>query len=195
MGTRQHGFTLWEVMMTVVVAGIVLGLAVPSFQEFQRSNTMAAAANNLVTGTLLARSEAVKRQAAVTLCITADPTADVPVCASDDGGAFVVFVDETGNGNGVVDGDDTVVLRSLAPAGRVRLSMDDPVVTYGPNGFPRSGATTRFLLCDDRGLRTEVGGQSAARVLVIDPTGRGTIRSDAATVEAAAAALDEECGA
>lgn len=194
MGTREHGFTLWEVMMAVVVAGIVLGLAVPSFQEFQRSNAMAAAANDLVSGTLLARSEAVKRQVPVTLCITADPSAEVPVCAADPGGGFVVFVDEAGGGNAAVDGTDTVLLRSAAPGGRITVSMDHHVVTYGPNGFPRPAFATRFLFCDDRGPRTKVGGRAAARVMLIDPTGRGTIRSDAETVQAVIAGLDAECG-
>jgi len=182
-------------MVTVAVAGIVLGLAVPGFQEFHRTNAMAAAANDLVTGTLLARSEAVKRQTAVTLCITADPTAETPVCASDDGGAFVVFVDEAGDGNGIVDGSDTVLLRSSTAGGRLRVSMDNHLVTYGANGFPRDPSTVRFLFCDDRGLRTAAGGLPAARVMLLDPTGRGTIRSDAATVESAAAALDAECDA
>lgn len=194
MRTVQHGFTLWEVMMAVVVAGIVLGLAVPSFQEFQRSNAMAAAANDLVTGTLLARSEAVKRQVPVTLCITADPSAEVPLCEADSGGGFVVFVDEEGGGNAAVDDADTVLLRSTAPGGRITLSMDHHVVTYGPNGFPRPSSATRFLFCDDRGTRTEAGGRAAARVMLLDPTGRGTIRSDIETVQSVVKALDADCG-
>lgn len=181
--------------MAVVVAGIVLGLAVPSFQTFHRSSAMAAAANDLVTGTLLARSEAVKRQLPVTLCITADASAETPVCAADPGGAFVVFVDDTGNGNAVVDGDDFVLLRSTAPGGRVRLFMQNHSVTYERNGFPR-GAATRFLFCDDRGTGTEAGGQSAARVMLLDPTGRGTIRSEVDIVAATLAAIPgAECGA
>lgn len=196
MKMRQHGFTLWELMVILAVAGIILGLAVPSFREFHRSSTMTVAANDLVAGMLLARSEAVKRQLPVTLCITADAAADVPVCAAHPGGAFVVFVDEAGNGNAVVDGDDIVLMRSLAPGGQIGLFMQNHSVTYARNGFPRGAATRYFLFCDDRGAATGAGGQSAARVLLLDPTGRGTIRSDATTVEEALDVVsDAECGA
>jgi len=201
METRQHGFTLWELLVTIAVAGILLGIAVPSFSNFQRSNAMAAAANDLVTGTLLARSEAVKRQAPVVLCITADPFADRPACGADQRGAFIVFVDDNGDDetqptddNGVLDDGEEVLLRSAAPGGRIRLFMESPAVTYGRNGFPR-GAATRFLFCDDRGIGSEIGGRSAARVMMVDPTGRGTIRADVATVEATLAAIPgAECG-
>jgi len=179
--------------MAVVVAGVVLGLAVPSFTNFQRSNAMAAAVNDLVTGTLLARSEAVKRQTPVTLCVTADPFAGSPECSADPRGAFVVFVDE--NGDAEVDGDDFVLLRGSAPGGRLRIWMDDAVVTYSATGFPRSSAQTRFVFCDDRGTRVEAGGRLAARVVVVDPTGRGAIRSDKDFVEAAVAELSAECSA
>lgn len=195
MKTRQQGFTLWELMVVLAVAGIILSLAVPSFREFHRSSTMTAAANGLVSGLLIARSEAVKRQLPVTFCITADPAAEVPACVADSGGAFVVFVDEAGNGNAVIDGDDIVLMRSSAPGGRVTLFMQSHTVTYGANGFPR-GAATRFLFCDDRGTALAAGGQSAARVLLIDPTGRGTIRSDPALVaETATLIAGGECGA
>lgn len=177
--------------MTVVVAGIVLGLAVPSFSSFQRSNAMAAAVNDLVTGTLLARSEAVKRQLPVTLCVTADPSAESPVCGADPAGAFVVFADEDGDAE--LDSNDVVLLRSSAPGGRLRVWMDDPVVTYGSSGFLRSSAAAHFLFCDGRGTRPEAGGRSAARVVLIDPAGRGTIRSDQVFVEAAVRRLDADC--
>ena len=202
MEMRQQGFTLWELMMTLVVAGILLSLAVPSFQDFQRSNALASVANDFVTGALLARSEAVKRQAPVTLCTTDDPAASTPTCTASSSGAFVVFVDENGNGdltdstdgNATIDSDDElVVLRSGAAGGRISVWVDTPFVTYGANGFPRPGSGTRFLFCDERGTGAAAGGQSAARLMVIDPTGRGSIRADLATVQAAEDELDAEC--
>lgn len=188
--------------MAVVVAGIILSLALPSFQDFHRSNAMAAVANDFVTGALLARSEAVKRQAPVTLCTTDDAAADPPSCTAASDGAFVVFVDENDNGdltdatdgNAAIDTNELVLLRSEAPGGRIGVWMDTHFVTYGANGYPRAGSATRFLFCDDRGTGTAAGGQSAARLMFLDPTGRGSIRSDVATVQAAEAALDAECG-
>ncbi len=180
--------------MTLVVAGIILGLAAPSFREFQRSNAMTSAANDLVTAALLARSEAVKRQLPVTLCITEDPAAAAPVCTSSRAGAFVVFVDASGDGNAVVAAEDVVLLRGLAPGGPLRLFMNHPAVTYGPSGFLRNAAAARFLFCDDRSVAAASRGQSPARVLLLDPTGRSSIRSDVATVQTTLALLeDAEC--
>ena len=49
MERRQHGFTLWAAMTTLLVAGILLGVGVPNVMEFQRNGAVTAAANDLVT--------------------------------------------------------------------------------------------------------------------------------------------------
>ena len=64
--------------MTLLVAGILLGVGVPNVMEFQRNGAMTAAANELVTGVLTARTEAVKRQVPVTLCASPDPDRPEP---------------------------------------------------------------------------------------------------------------------
>src|SRR5690606_36519227 len=152
MNSTQTGFTLWELMTTVAVAGIVLGLGIPSFMELQRNNAMTAAANELVTGILLARAEAVKRQVPVTLCASPDPMAGSPTCSlsgAGTNGGFIVWIDENGDfdadgrpdltdltdGNAVVDADEVVLRRSEAPGGNVDVWGDFGYVTYGPNGF------------------------------------------------------------
>lgn len=199
---RSRGFTLWELMMALTVAGIVLGLAVPSFMEFQRTNAMAAATNDLVTATLLARSEAMKRQAPVTLCVSPNPTSDIPSCGANPEGGFIVFVDKTNaltaeptDGDGVFDSGETLLLRRAAPGGSIRVWSDDHAVTYGSNGFPRtpgSASVTRFLFCDDRGHRPSSGG-SAARLVLIEPTGRGTVRQEFDLVGAVISSLNADC--
>jgi len=192
---RPRGFTIWELMMAITVAGIVLGLAVPSFMEFQRTNAMAAATNDLVTATLLARSEAVKRQAPVTLCTSPDPAAEKPACGAAPSGGFIVFVDD--DADAAVDSDEDVLLRRPAPGGTIRVWSDAAHLIYARNGSPRDAAggaasATRFLLCDDRGNRPASGG-SAARVVVIDGAGRGTMRQAIDIVATAAAALGADC--
>src|SRR5262245_7042692 len=96
---RQRGFTLWELLVTLAVAGVLLGIGIPNFREFQRNGTMTAAANDLLTGTLLARSEALKLQGAppVVVCLVkmpleATPTCDLDATDTTDRG-FIVWVD------------------------------------------------------------------------------------------------------
>ncbi|HEX7080014.1 MAG TPA: GspH/FimT family pseudopilin [Gammaproteobacteria bacterium] len=188
MNARESGFTLWEMMIALLVAGIVLGIGVPNFMEFQRSNAMTAAANDFVTGVLLARGEAVKRQAPVTLCASADPLANPPVCGDFDAadGAYVVFVDD--DADAVVDAGDTVLLRRQGPGGTLQAWGDSGYIVYGANGFPREAAghpddpATVVLLCDDRGNVASLGGLSSARAVRIEPTGRSVVRQSIADV-------------
>src|SRR5438045_5255890 len=126
---HQHGFTLWELLITLLVAGILIGIGVPNVMEFQRNSAMTAAANQLLTGLILARTEAVKRQVPVGVCLSANPTAASPTCSpnavanSADLG-FIVWVDENKNfvagvrvltdatdGNGIVDANEDILMR------------------------------------------------------------------------------------
>lgn len=69
---RQAGFTLVELMVTVAIAAILLGVGVPSFRTLIENNRIAAASNDVVTALQYARSEAVKRGVFVDVCGTAD---------------------------------------------------------------------------------------------------------------------------
>jgi len=80
-GGIPRGFTLVELMIALVILAILLGVAVPSFQGAALSGRLSAYANDFVASTQLARSEAVKRNAAVRLCVSAGGAA-----CDDEGG-------------------------------------------------------------------------------------------------------------
>jgi len=208
----QSGFTLWELLISILVAGIVLGFGIPNFLEFQRNNVMVAGANEFVTAILLARAESVKRQVPVTLCASPDPTAAAPTCSitgAGTNGGFIVWVDENGNvdgsgspiitdatdGNAVVDAGELMLLQREAPGGTVNIWADSGYIAYGPNGFARRAqgtainSLTRLLMCDERGNRPTTGG-SAARVVRVEQTGRGQVQRDMADVVLALAIIN-----
>ncbi len=86
---RSHGFTLLELMVTVLVLGVLLGAGVPAFFETIRSNRATADTNELVTALSIARSEAVRRGARITLCGSSNGTS----CDGAWGQRWMLFVD------------------------------------------------------------------------------------------------------
>jgi type IV fimbrial biogenesis protein FimT len=192
----RNGFTLVELMMTVFVAGIVLGVGIPTFSQFISTNQMAAAVNDINSALHLARTEAVKRRANVTVCPSTDWNSVAPSCANagsfEDG--WIVFVDCTvapppvntcGAPNYVVDAFDTVVNvhgpMTDAIADNFSTNPGTPMyVAYSATGFPRQIAVgqppkTDFQLCDHRGNLDVGAGIAAGRWLRIGPTGRPQI--------------------
>jgi len=66
----QRGFTLVELMVVVSVLIIVLGAVAPSFRAFLQAQQVKALAFDMTTDLLLARSEALKRNAGVVVART-----------------------------------------------------------------------------------------------------------------------------
>lgn len=205
MNNSQHkGFTLIELMVTLLVAAIVLGVGIPAFTQFVSTNRMAAAVNDLTTAVHLARTEAVKRRANVTVCPSGNWDSAAPACSNagtfEDG--WIVFVDCTvqpppasscGAPNYVVDAFDTVVsVHGPLPddiADNFSTNPGTPqYVSYSATGFPRQIAVgqapkTDFQLCDHRGNMDVGGGVAAGRWVRITPTGRPQIYRDLADVQ------------
>jgi type IV fimbrial biogenesis protein FimT len=214
----QHGFTLWELLITLLVAGILIGIGVPNVMEFQRNGAMTAAANQFLTGLIMARSEAVKRQSPVGVCLSANPTAATPTCspnavADSTTLGFVVWVDENNNvdangariltdatdGNGVIDANELVLMREVPPGGTMRVSANCGNVSYGSNGFTRTApglcnpTPRNILYCDDRGRRLAAGSLSSARIVQVDRPGRGVVLQEKAAIDPLIATTGGTC--
>jgi type IV fimbrial biogenesis protein FimT len=69
---RSGGFTLVELIITVVVLAVFASLAAPSFAQFIDNRRLAGAAESVKTGLNLARGEAMKRSANVSMVVTLD---------------------------------------------------------------------------------------------------------------------------
>lgn len=61
MRSQISGFTLMELIITILVMTILLGIGVPSYLQFKEDNTLQGAAQALYADIQFARSEAIKR--------------------------------------------------------------------------------------------------------------------------------------
>nr|WP_264080799.1 GspH/FimT family pseudopilin [Paracidovorax avenae] len=58
---HARGFTLIELMVTMVLVAVLLRIGIPSFVSFQRNSELTSAANGLLSSVNSARTEAMKR--------------------------------------------------------------------------------------------------------------------------------------
>jgi type IV fimbrial biogenesis protein FimT len=68
------GFTVTEMLVTLAIAGLLTGLAVPAMQGFVERNRSSVALNQLLGGLQSARYAAVSLRTTVTVCPSADAT-------------------------------------------------------------------------------------------------------------------------
>jgi type IV fimbrial biogenesis protein FimT len=198
MKAKQTGFTLIELMVAIFVLAVLLGLSVPNFRDFLRNSRLTAAANDLLADINLARTESIKRRQIVTVCGTDAPGDATPSCVAPDAngfGAWVVFVDE--DGDGVVAAANDVLRRHEALPSGVNSRSNAGFVSYADTGFLRpigtDASATRFFFCDARGNTTTAGGLSAARALALLPTGRAGINRRVSDIAADLSAASITC--
>lgn len=153
---QPAGFTLIELLVAITVLGIVLALAVPSFDGVVARSKMRSVANDLAASAYLARSEAIKRNAQVSLCSSSDGSA----CGGTWNDGWIVRAP-----------DGTVVQRGNAvPTGfRVMTSGSVTNVVFQPTGFGATSAT--LTVCK---ATPSVGTEE--RVVTIDVSGRADVK-------------------
>jgi type IV fimbrial biogenesis protein FimT len=164
-GLRKHsGFTLLELINTVAIFSIVVGIGVPSFQHFMATNRASSQINNLVSMLAFTRSEAIKRGTQVTLCQSSNNQS----CESsgDWSNGWMLFIDS--NKNKSLDVNETLLYTGQALSSNNKITFNggfgiDNYIVYKPDGsaFPNGS----FKVClDDY--------PSHSRTLILFRTGR-----------------------
>ncbi len=127
---RENGFTLIELMVTLIVAAILLTVAVPNFSRLVESNRVTGAANELVGALNAARSEAVRAGADFVMCASSDGQE----CSGDWQDGWLVFLDADDDGE--VDDPDTDIVRVRgAFPGLLELTGSENEIRYSPRGL------------------------------------------------------------
>lgn len=160
------GFTLAELLVTLLISGILLGMAVPTFSDLIQTQQLTGQINTMVADLNFARSEAIKRMRRVLLCKSTDQITCDPGAQWHDG--WIVFADR--DADNLKDPDEPR-LRSQGPLpegytiefGSFYTSR---YVRYYPDGHAVNTGT--FTFCDPRGA-------DYARAIIIF---RGRLRAD-----------------
>jgi type IV fimbrial biogenesis protein FimT len=163
---RASGFTLVEMLVTLVVAVTLLTLAGPGFQDLVLNNRLTVASNGLAGTLNAARSEAIAQQRTVTVCASSNGSA----CTGTWSEGWISFIDV--DSDGTVDAGDTILRRGQPVNATVDVSLVDAVrVRYGGQGFALPNSAGHFALCDDRGA-------GHAKALIVAATGRVVVATD-----------------
>ena len=94
---KNVGFTLIELIVTIAIVGILVSIAIPSFNTTITSNRLTGYANDLVGALNLARSEAVKRGVRITVCKSTDSSSCNTSGAVDWAQGWIIFTDQNNN--------------------------------------------------------------------------------------------------
>lgn len=164
---RNDGFTLIEMMVTVALLAILIAAVTPSFRGVLRDNQAATQSNALVTSLMLARSEAIKRNAPVVMCRSDDGAS----CAGSDWAEGWILWADTDGDTTIDSGEIVQVQEDLA--GNFTLTAAGSSFTYRPDGSVTGAAADSFELLPPDG-DTDYG-----RCVAVDVTGRPNVTKGA----------------
>lgn len=154
---RYGGFSLIELMVVVILLGILLAVAVPTFRDMVVQTRLATQSNDLLSAVQMARSEAVKRNQPVSLCAVASATA-----TSCPATALTTWLHWL-----LIDGNDNI-LRRGAVSDSLKLTGPASALVFAPSGLS-TVASYSLVLC------SPTGSGDTTRTLEIGLSGRAAV--------------------
>ena len=161
---RPAGFTLIELMITLVVAAVLMGVAIPFLSGLVFRTQLSTATNELSSQLALARGEAVNRGRTAALCGSSDGFS----CDGQWATGFAVWVDT--DRDGTADANEFV--RFFEQPQNIGLTAAVDEVAFDARGR-RAGADPNFVIqheqCSDS--------RALANGIQVGTTGRALVRN------------------
>ena len=168
---RSSGFSLIELLVTIVVTSLLLGMAIPGFSNMVARNELAVSTNAVRGALMVAREAAIMRGQPVSLC-AGDP--DEGCSGNWASGQWIVFRDS--NHSGDLDNTEALLDHDRVPGIGQRVSIEGngplrSALVYMPLGHAErpSGAfgAGRLRICVES---SDVSPN--ARELIVSSSGR-----------------------
>jgi type IV fimbrial biogenesis protein FimT len=169
--TKQSAFTLIEMMIVIALIAIVAGIAAPNLSMFTKNSALSGASEELLNTLGYAKSEAIKRGGSISICNSANPSADQPTCITGTPNwqtGWIMFVDADGDMS--FDTGETLlqITQPLKNVDQITVNNNQKAVRFrsvvlaGSSDttftFCNSGATERKVIIDKVGrIRREQG--------------------------------------
>lgn len=161
---KAIGFTLVELVITLAVVSVLVGIAAPSFRGMLATNRLASQTNELIAGINLARSEAIKRNRSVLFCRAANAAATA--CATGNSWEhWIVLVNDTNN---VIRRD--TINNAISVSSHTGNALTNATLRFSPDGQVHTSAG----LANERHIRlcTSDRASGNVRLLSIGPGNR-----------------------
>jgi len=142
----QRGFSLIELMVTVIVAAILLAVAVPNMRKFMQRNRVANQSNSIMADLTFARGQAASTRAYISICPRATTTDNTCATTGNYDNGWVIYTAVKPNTAYDPTATDAAArllrVTLLADAASIRASSPGPLTYNGRGELLASTALT-----------------------------------------------------
>jgi type IV fimbrial biogenesis protein FimT len=167
--SRNAGFTLFELIMVVLIVGILTAVGTPTFKYVTASNRIAGEVNGLLGDMQFARSQAVKTGQPVTICTSTDGTSCAAATVNTWQVGWIIFVDKNAD-HTFNSANDTALRVRPAFTGSdtfVATAANYTYATYNRMGYAPTGAPGVINIQ----LHDTTGNNQWTRCVAVNPMG------------------------
>lgn len=168
-----RGISLLELLTVLVITGLLLSLAIPTFHYQMQGSRVRTQVNTIITDLNLARSAAIRGNGTVLICESWDHHS----CTEDSNWShgWIVFADT--NRNNQRDTEEPLLLTHMGASPGIRVTFNgagrngDRWLWFRPTGSAKNGT---FTVCDRSGFARPLA-------VIVYRTGRPRVSSKASS--------------